>query len=437
MSTKTISPGLPLRPYQEEAIAAVNEAALEGLSRLLVALPTGTGKTVIFSHYIDQREGRALVVVHQDELVRQSSDKLRMVNPDLELGIVKAQENETEAPVVVASVQTLARTKRLEQLRGDFTTVVVDEAHHAVADTYRRVLEHVGSLDEGGPLTVGFTATPERADKVGLGQVWEKIAYQKSLLDMITAGYLCDLRAVRITIQADLDQVHTRHGDFVDSELESALLNADAPQHVVAAYQEHAPDRKALVFTPTVRLAHAMAEAFRQAGVSAEALDGTTPLEERRGMLRRLHTGATKVICNCSVLTEGFDSPSVDCIIVARPAKSKPLYIQMVGRGTRTYLGKADCLILDVVGVTSRHSIITANEIFSLDLRSRSVKEAVEYQAERERVRPSANSFENVVVIREPGIVAAYFKVFGELMAVSEPLDWESRWVAPEWRIGT
>jgi ATP-dependent helicase IRC3 len=414
MSTKTISPGLPLRPYQEEAIAAINDAAREGLTRLLVALPTGTGKTVIFAHYIDQREGRALVLAHRDELILQSADKLRMVNPDLELGIVKAKENETEAPVVVASVQTLARPKRLEQLRGDFTMVIVDEAHHGVADTYQRILEHVGSLAPGGPLTVGFTATPERADKVGLGQVWEKIVYQKNLLDMITDGYLCDVRAVRITIQADLDQVHTRHGDFVDRELESALLNADAPQHVVAAYREHAPDRKALVFTPTVRLAHQMAEAFQEAGVAAEALDGTTPLEERRGILRRLNAGETKVVANCAVLTEGFDEPSVDCIIIARPTKSKPLYIQMVGRGTRIHPGKPDLLILDLVGVTSRHSIVTASEIFNLGGTKKSVKEIAEEREERERVRA-----EEAAARADGKLVARDVELFR-----SRPLNW-------------
>jgi ATP-dependent helicase IRC3 len=204
---------------------------------------------------------------------------------------------------------------------------------------------------------------------------------------MITAGYLCDLWAIRITLKADLDQVHTRHGDFVDSELASVLLNANAPAHVVRAYREHAAGRKALVFTPTVQLAHDMAKAFQNAGVAAEALDGSTPDAERHDILARLHSGVTMVVCNCAVLTEGFDEPSVDCIIIARPTKSKPLYIQMVGRSTRIYPGKPDCLILDVVGVTQRHSIMTAEEIFKLDLSSKSVKEATEERKERERVR--------------------------------------------------
>jgi ATP-dependent helicase IRC3 len=390
MTVATEPTALELRPYQEEAIAAVNDAWMDGVARPLVALPTGTGKTVIFGYLLARGASPALVLAHRDELIRQAVDKLLVVNPDFEVGVVKAEQNEVSAPVVVASVQTLARPNRLSQLCQDFRTIVVDEGHHAVADTYQRILEHVGSLAPGGPLTVGFTATPERADKVGLGAVWDKIVYQKSLLDMIIAGYLCDVRAVRITLQANLDQVHTRHGDFVESELEGAMLDADAPVHVVQAYQDHAAGRKALVFTPTVQLAYAMRDAFQSAGIAAEGLDGTTPLEERRGILRRLHSGETPVVCNCGVLTEGFDEPSIDCIIVARPTKSKPLYIQMVGRGTRIYPGKQDLLILDVVGVTSRHSIITANEIFKLGLTKKSVKEVTEEREALERAHGEA-----------------------------------------------
>jgi ATP-dependent helicase IRC3 len=258
MVITTKSPTITLRPYQEEAIEAINYASGAGIARPLVALPTGTGKTVIFSHLIDQRAGRSLVLAHRDELIRQTVDKLLLVNPDCAVGVVKAEENELFAPVVVGSVQTLSRPNRLEQMAPDFDTIIVDEAHHAPAPTYQRVMEYLGCFKSDGPLTVGFTATPERADKVGLGEVWERIVYQKPLIDMIMSGYLSDLRAVRVSLQINLDQVHTRGGDFVESELESALLSADAPEHVVAVYQEHAVGRKALVFTPTVRVAHEM-----------------------------------------------------------------------------------------------------------------------------------------------------------------------------------
>jgi hypothetical protein len=154
-----------------------------------------------------------------------------------------------------------------------------------------------------------------------------------------------------VRVQADFDTVVSRHGDFVEGELEEVLLHANAPAHVLEAFQTHAADRKALCFTPTVATAYAMTETFQGAGIAAEALDGSTPLDERRAILSRLRTGITQVVCNCAVLAEGFDEPSLDCIIVARPTHSQPFYQQMIGRGTRTYPGKRDCLILDVVGV--------------------------------------------------------------------------------------
>ena len=379
---------IALRDYQLGALDAIEQAAAHGVRRPLVALPTGTGKTVVFAEAIRRRGGRSLVLAHRDELISQAADKLRMVDPSATIGTVKAERDEHAAPVVVASVQTLARERRLARIGRDWRTVVVDEAHHATAESYGRILEHVGAFGEPGPLTLGVTATPERADGTPLGEVWEEIVYRADILEMIRAGYLADLRAVRVQIAADLDAVHTRAGDLVAGELEDALREANAPEHAVAAYLEHAAGRKALVFTPTVRLAHEIAEAFQAAGVAAEALDGTTDLDERRGILERLHTGRTMVVCNCAVLTEGFDEPSIDCIVIARPTKSRPLYVQMIGRGTRTWPGKADCLVIDLVGSTTRHDLIGVADLFGLDPRDLSSGESVEEATERrERAR--------------------------------------------------
>ncbi len=312
-------------------------------------------------------------------------DKLHLVEPALQLGIVKADADETGASTVIASVQTLARPQRLARLAPTFATVVIDEAHHAPAETYQRILAHCGAWDDGGPLVVGVTATPERQDKLALGEVFEAIVYQKSLLEMMQAGYLCDLRAIQVLLDADFDAVHTRHGDFVEGELEEALLHANAPQHVLKAFQTHAADRKALCFTPTVATAYAMTETFQAAGIAAEALDGSTPLEERRAILARLHTGATQVVCNCAVLTEGFDEPSLDCVIMARPTQSRPFYQQMLGRGTRTYPGKRDCLILDVVGNSSRHRLMTTATLFDLEPAELATETVTEAMVERQR----------------------------------------------------
>lgn len=358
---------IKLRNYQNEALEATLSSYAAGITRPLVVLPTGSGKTVVFAALLEQRRGRGLVLAHRDELISQAVEKINVVAPGLRTGVVKAGQNEVKAPVVVASVQTLARDGRLKQIGNNFQTVVVDEAHHAPATSYKKVLEYLGCMTDGGPLTLGVTATPERGDKIGLAQVWQKIVYQRTILQMILDGYLSDIRAIRVALEVDLDSVSVSKGDFSESDLGDALMDADAPQHVLEAYQQHAAERKALIFTPTVKLAHKMAGIFKANGIPAEAVDGTTPPDERRGILRRLHSGLTHVVANCGVLTEGFDEPSIDCVIVARPTKSKPLYIQMIGRGTRPYPGKSDCLVIDVVGVSHRHSLATATSI--LDMR--------------------------------------------------------------------
>jgi ATP-dependent helicase IRC3 len=234
----------------------------------------------------------------------------------------------------------------------------------------------------------GVTATVNRADGKGLGQIYEKLIFEKQLIEMIALGYLADLRAVQVGVNVNFGAFHVRAGDFVDSETGAALLAANAPEQIAQAYGEHASDRKALVFTPTVAMAYATAEAFQEAGMAAEALDGTIAEEERRAILGRLQSGETQVVVNCMVLTEGFDEPSVDCIIVARPTKAQNLYIQMIRRGTRRYPGKQDCLILDVVGVIARHDLVTAANLFGVPKRALAegtLTEAIEQQ-QRSRV---------------------------------------------------
>src|SRR5437588_2317285 len=355
------------RPYQYEAVAALLAATARGVQRPLLVLPTGTGKTIVFALLVQRRGGRSLILAHRDELIQQAVDKLRLVDPTLPLGVVQATRDEHTAPTVVASVQTLSRRTRLTRVVPDFHTIVIDEAHHAPAPTSRRILDYCRAWQPEGPLVVGVTATPERGDRHSLREVFDRIVYQKTLLEMMQAGYLVDLRALQVLLQADFDALRTEHGDFVEAELETLLLAANAPAQVLAAFQAHAAERKALLFTPTVALAYAMAETFRSAGIPAEALDGTTPLATRRAILQRLHPGETRVVANCAVLTEGFDNPSVDYIIVARPTQSAPLSLQMLGRGTRTYPGKTDCLVLDVVGVSTRHTLHTAATLFDCD----------------------------------------------------------------------
>jgi ATP-dependent helicase IRC3 len=374
---------LDLRPYQHEALAAIEAAGARGVQRSIAQLATGLGKTVIFAHLLRQRGGRAVVLAHRDELVRQAAAKIRAIYPESRVGIVKAEEDEVHADVVVASVQTLARPARLERLvrasAGSsllreihprrFSTVVVDEVHHYVGgddgNTFGRVLVGLGCMDEGGPLTAGFTATPERTTGA-LGGTWQEIVFSMGILEGIAQGFLTEIRAKQVKLRADFSRLHVRAGEFRDEESAELLMEADAPGHAARAYLEHAPGERAIVFTPTVAVAHAMAQAFRAAGVPAEAVDGTMAMEGRRAILARLHSGETKVVPNAQVLTEGFDEPAVSCIIMARPTRSRPFAIQCIGRGTRLYPGKERCLVLDLVGSATRMDLVTVASLFDV-----------------------------------------------------------------------
>lgn len=364
---------LDLRPYQRRSLDAIETAEREGLKRPLVVLPTGTGKTVVFSHALSERRdrGRGLVLVHREELADQTVKKINMVAPELSTGIVKAERNELDADVVVASVQTASRDRRLAELiaagrRSPFGTVVVDEAHHAPAPTWRKVLEGMGSFSEFGPLTVGFTATPERDNGKTLG-VWERVVTYMSIREAIygdrskgeEGGYLVPiLPAVVVETGMDMARVRKTGGDYSDGDLGRALEESGAIAQIADAYVQHAAERKGVAFTPTVATAHALALALRDRGIRAEAVDGGTETEERRAILRRLKTGQTQVVVNCAVLTEGFDEPSISCVVVARPTKFHGLYVQMVGRGTRLAPGKKDLLVLDIVGASNRHELV-------------------------------------------------------------------------------
>lgn len=362
---------LPLRDYQRTAIDRVFDAWDEGIQRPAVVLPTGAGKTVIFSHlakeYLASRSGRIVILVHRDELVNQTVDKLHSVAPHLVVGIVKAERNDVDADVIVASVQTLRKDSRLSQIT-DVAAVIVDECHHATADSYLSVLRGLGCMSKAdGTPAVGFTATMDREDrksaKIGLGDVWDKIVYQRDILDMIP-DYLVDVSGHAVTIDGlTLAQAKITRGDFSETSLSDLLLDNDAQKIVAEAYVAHARDRKGLVFVPTVKAAHAFAGAFVEAGIEAAVVHGTMPVDERRSVLRDFAENRTQVLVNCMVLTEGFDMPDASCCVIARPTRSASLYVQMVGRVLRPFPGKKDALVLDVVGATEDHTLATLADL--------------------------------------------------------------------------
>ncbi|MFE5662428.1 DEAD/DEAH box helicase [Streptomyces niveus] len=364
------------RPYQLDAIKALRDGWTTEKNRLAIVLPTGAGKTVAFSHLahqmLDNLGGRrALVIAHREELIEQAASKLLAVDPMLRVGIVKAQRDDHhDAEVIVASVQTLAVPRRREAIR-DIGLIIVDECHHAAAPTYMEVLRHFGAWD--GVPTAGFTATMTRTDG-GLAEVWQDVVFRLDILDMISDGYLCDVRGKSITVDTlDLNKVKTRGGDLIDGQLGKALEDSGALDAIAKAYLDHAADRPGVVFTPTVATAQAAAKSLRASGITAAPVWGDMGRDERRATLARYEAGDVQVLTNCMVLTEGFDAPHTSCVVVARPTKSPGLYVQMVGRGLRPAPGKTDALLLDVMGAASRHKLASM-----VDLTEREIGQAEE-----------------------------------------------------------
>lgn len=361
---------LPLRPYQRAAIDAVYRAISSGCTRPAVLLPTGAGKTVVFSHLAAEQHTRGirtLVIAHTGELIEQAANKIRAVAPSLNVGIVKAERDEhADADIVIGSVQTLARPHRREALDG-VGLVIVDEAHHAAADTYMGVLEHFGCLDGRTPC-VGFTATMRR-ENGGLAEVWQDIVYKRDILEMIADRHLVNVRGKAVRVAAlDLDAVKTRHGDLQDGQLAQALDESNAATVVADAYAEFAADRAGVVFTPTVDTAKTMAEVMTARGIRAEAVWGEMPKEERAATLKAYADGHIQVLANAMLLTEGFDAPWASCAVIARPTKSPGLYVQMVGRVLRPWPGKKDALVLDVMGASTRHRLATLADLTEREL---------------------------------------------------------------------
>ena len=437
----TVAAHVDLRDYQARA---QNKTVAKFLSkdggwRLLGVLPTGTGKTVVFAtlnlhqqfaHFLNQfpaDQRKILVIAHREELLNQAADKFMKWNPDLRVEIEQADRwASPEADVVIASIQTLASRsgRRLGRLnRNQFRLVIVDEAHHATAPSYVSVLQYFGFLptdafmpkdrkmsaeealvwqrerleawDKTGKpprLLLGVTATPNRADRVGLECIFQDIAFQETMLDMILQRYLSRPRAVKVETSVNLDRVHTKGGDFDDVELADAIDSVERNRLIVKAWLEHAVGRPTLAFCANVQHAHDLAAEFNNAGVKAVAVDGST--KSRAQYYTALSNGEIDVITNCNVLTEGFDEPNIQCVITARPTKSSSLYIQIVGRGTRLCpeKGKRDCLIIDVVDVTTRHSLVTLPTLFGLpaeyDAKGRDVVDEVEKVAELKKKNP-------------------------------------------------
>jgi ATP-dependent helicase IRC3 len=362
-----------LRDYQSQALESVKTAYKNGKRRVLVSLPTGTGKTVVFAHFpsVLRMKKRLMVLAHREELLQQAAEKFRSINFDLKIGIERAEERVADdAQVVIASVATLARSDggRLSRFNpDDFSIIVVDEAHHAVAESYRRIFDHFSLFKADSPrYLVGFTATPRRGDKQGLGEVFQEVCYARDLRQMIDEKYLCPIRGWRVDSNLSLDDVKIRHGDFVESQLASVVNTPSRNRLVTNSYLRLSSRRRAIVFCVDVQHAKDVCEAFVDAGIRAAAVWGEMPRDDRRQTLAQFAKGEISVLTNCNLLTEGFDEPRINCVIMARPTKSKLLYAQMVGRGTRLHPEKADLMVVDVADNSRKHKLPGLYSLFNL-----------------------------------------------------------------------
>lgn len=341
-----------LRPYQTEALEAVLSSEAKGINKQLIVLPTGAGKTVIFSHLpiIRKESTPMLVIAHRAELLHQAKNKIQQMNPDLIVEIEQAENIAGKVDVVVASVPTMGRANsdRIEKFSKDyFKTIIIDEAHHAAAPTYRRIVDYFQPN-----LILGVTATPQRSDSTRLIDVFQEIVYYKTIEDLIKQGWLTRLVGYRIKTETDLTEIEVSDGDFVQSQLQDAVNNPNRNASIVAAYQQICQERKTLVFAAGVQHAKDLALSFTKNSIVTEVILGETPDEERSTILQKFRNNEIKVLINVGVLTEGFDEPSVQAIILARPTKSTLLYTQVVGRGTRLDEGKDNCLIIDISDTT-------------------------------------------------------------------------------------
>lgn len=344
---------MQLRPYQREAKEAILGAWNGGVDKTLLVLPTGTGKTIVFASVVDERVrdgGRALILAHRAELLDQAADKLAKTT-GLQCAVEKAEQKAVNSlfPVTVGSVQTLTRDKRLNAYPQDyFNTIVVDEAHHAISDSYQKILAHFD-----GAKVLGVTATPDRGDMRNLGQYFENVAYEYSLIKAIKDGYLCPIKVLNIPLSIDLTDVAIQSGDYQVSGLGSALdpyLEQIADEMVKVC-----KDRKTVVFLPLIATSQKFCEMLKARGLNAAEVNGDS--DDRAEKLAAFDRGDYQIMCNAMLLTEGWDCPSVDCIVILRPTKVRSLYCQMVGRGTRINKGKSELLVLDFLWLTERHEL--------------------------------------------------------------------------------
>ena len=415
--------GQELRPYQQQARDRIHAEWDAGHTRTLLVLPTGTGKTIVFASVAaDQvRAGdRVLILAHRGELLEQAADKLQR-STGLVSAVEKAKSTCLDSwfRVVVGSVQTLQRTARLERFPQDyFGTIIIDEAHHAITDGYRRILDYFS-----GAKVLGVTATPDRGDMRNLGEVFDSLAFEYKLTDAIKEGYLCKIMAQTIPLQLDITSVAMSGGDYAVGDLGTAL--DPYLEQIAAEMARRCKSRKTVVFLPLIKTSQKFRDLLNAKGFRAAEVNGQS--DDRRQVLADFDAGKYNVLCNSMLLTEGWDCPSVDCVVVLRPTKVRSLYSQMVGRGTRLSPGKTDLLLLDFLWMTDKHELCRPADLVCED---RTVaRQMTEHLAEtgcpEDIEEAAAQASEDVVAQREEALAKQLEEQRRKKAKLVDPLQYE------------
>ena len=415
--------GQELRPYQQQARDRIHAEWDAGHTRTLLVLPTGTGKTIVFASVAaDQvRAGdRVLILAHRGELLEQAADKLQR-STGLVSAVEKAESTCLDSwfRVVVGSVQTLQRTARLERFPQDyFGTIIIDEAHHAITDGYRRILDYFS-----GAKVLGVTATPDRGDMRNLGEVFDSLAFEYKLTDAIKEGYLCKIMAQTIPLQLDITSVTMSGGDYAVGDLGTAL--DPYLEQIAAEMARRCRSRKTGVFLPLIKTSQKFRDLLNTYGFRAAEVNGQS--DDRKQVLADFDAGKYNVLCNSMLLTEGWDCPSVDCVVVLRPTKVRSLYSQMVGRGTRLSPGKTDLLLLDFLWMTDKHELCRPADLVCED---RTVaRQMTEHLAEtgcpEDIEEAAAQASEDVVAQREEALAKQLEEQRRKKAKLVDPLQYE------------
>lgn len=415
---------MELRPYQQEAKDAIFEQWDNGVKKTLLVLPTGCGKTVVFAKVTEDcvRQGnRVLILAHRGELLDQAADKL-MKTTGLGCALEKAESTCQGSwfRVVVGSVQTLMRQKRLDQFPEDFfDTIIIDEAHHCISDSYQKVLQHFPDAQ-----ILGVTATPDRGDMQNLGKFFESLAYEYTLPKAIKEGYLTPIKALTIPLKIDMSSVSVQAGDFKVGDIGTAL--DPYLEGIAEEMEKYCSDKKTVVFLPLVKTSQKFCDLLNEHGFQAAEVNGNS--QDRAEILADFEGGKYNVLCNSMLLTEGWDCPSVDCIVVLRPTKVRSLYCQMVGRGTRLFPGKDHLLLLDFLWHTERHelchpaSLICSNEEVAQKM-TENLEEAAGCPIDIEEAEQKAS--EDVVAQREESLAKQLAEMKRRKKKLVDPLQFE------------